>query len=61
MYCRQDALMSALSEKDAHLALLEESGLKRQSAQDEYKRLTQDRAALLRAMHKQVRIDRRPR
>ncbi|KAF2358082.1 Active zone protein ELKS [Trinorchestia longiramus] len=44
-HMKQDALMSALSEKDAHLALLEESGLRTSRSQQEYKRLTQARAA----------------
>lgn len=46
MYLRQEALEAAISEKDAHLALLEVSGLRTARQADEAEQLRADRTRL---------------
>lgn len=45
--CRQEALESAISEKDAHLALLEVSGLRTAKQAEEADKLRADRRRLM--------------
>lgn len=52
---RREALESAISEKDAHLALLEMSGIRSAKQADEVDRLRKDRRRLVDRLKKEVR------
>lgn len=56
---RQEALESAISEKDAHLALLEFNGIRRYTANqtDVIDQLKVDRARLIKRLHEEVSLD----
>lgn len=52
--CRHEALTAALSEKDAHLALLEVGGVRSSRAAQELEELKRDRTKLLDSIKHQV-------
>lgn len=52
--CRHEALTAALSEKDAHLALLEVGGVRSSRAAQELEELKRDRSKLLDSIKHQV-------
>lgn len=51
---RRESLKAAVSEKDAHLALLEHSGIKTASQADQAEKLKADRTKLLEKLKKEV-------
>lgn len=53
--CRHEAVTAALSEKDAHLALLEVGGVRSSRAAQELETLKKDRTKLLESMKNLVR------
>lgn len=56
---RQEALESAISEKDAHLALLEFNGIRRYTVKqtDVIDQLKVDRARLIKRLHEEASFD----
>lgn len=52
--CRREALEAAISEKDAHLALLEMSGIRNTRQADEMERLKVDRRRLVERLKQEV-------
>jgi hypothetical protein len=54
--CRREALESAISEKDAHLALLEMSGIRSARQADEADRLRTDKRRLVERLKKEVPV-----
>lgn len=52
---RRDALEAAISEKDAHLALLEMTGIRSARQADEVERLVTDRRRLVERLRQEVR------
>lgn len=54
LYRRREALKLALSEKDAHLALLEHSGIKTPSQADQAEKLKAEKKILLDRLREEV-------
>ncbi|KAF3696955.1 ERC protein 2 [Channa argus] len=52
--CRQQALLAAISEKDANIALLELSSSKRKKAQEEVMALKREKDRLMHQLKQQV-------
>lgn len=55
MIFRHEALESAISEKDAHLALLEFNGKRSRTQKNVIEKLKADRARLIGRLHEEVR------
>lgn len=53
-YCRQEALEAAISEKDAHLALLEMSGIRNERQATEVELLRKDKKRLMERLKREV-------
>jgi len=54
--CRQEALESAISEKDAHLALLEFGGVRSAKQTGMIDELKADKARLIKRLHEEVSV-----
>lgn len=52
--CRQEALLAAISEKDANIALLELSSSKKKKTQDEVAALKREKDSLVHQLKQQV-------
>lgn len=53
-YCRQEALLAAISEKDANIALLELSSSKKKKTQEEVAALKREKDGLVQQLKQQV-------
>ena len=55
-FCRQEAILAAISEKDAHLALLEMNGPKKPKVMEEIARLNKEKDQLQMQLRDVVRM-----